>query len=204
MKKFLLILFVMANFLSISAQEKIGEYKLSYFPKDTFDIYADVSNDGDFTYFIFGESKEPGKKVGFILEKKDINSFITELRSIEDKFEEWSNTAKTNSVTNYSKNFDTKFKKVGVFFIFGAEWHFNFTKFKPYFKVTDQGICLAVFNVDEITDYSNRFIHHNGFMIAFQNKKEIEDFINVLDPEKLLKKAAEQKADQSAKDALFK
>lgn len=41
-------------------------------------------------------------------------------------------------------------------------------------------------------------------MIAFQNKKEIEDFINVLDSEKLLKKAAEQKADQSAKDALFK
>ena len=62
MKKFLLILFVMANFLSISAQEKIGEYELSYFPKDTFDIYADVSNDGDFTYFIFGESKDLVRK----------------------------------------------------------------------------------------------------------------------------------------------
>ena len=200
MKKNLFLLLTALFCVHLSAEEKVSEYYLSYFDK-VYEIEASFPKNGKFTYYIYCPSKESShNQCGFYIESKELETFISCLRSIEPKFEEWSATAMSNRVTNYDKDFDVNFKRVGTFFLYGSKWCFSGTKFAPYFRVTEKGDCLVVFNVGKMTASSNQFMHHKGFMIAFKSIKEIEDFISALSPDNVLKKEEER----ANKDELFK
>lgn len=201
MKKIVLIFLVLFNCMMGFAQKKVGEYSMEYFKDEpTYDIEATEPKNGKFTFYIYCCSLDSEKEVGFSIDSKDLEKFVESLRSIEDKFEEWTKTAKDNNVTDYDKDFGAKFKSVSVFFKYVSKYHFTYVKFSPYFRVTKDGECLAVFRTRELTASDNRFMHHDGFMMAFSSKQEIEDFINALDPNPILSKESKNEAT----DNLFK
>ena len=200
MKKLFLLL-IAALYCTLGfAQKKVNEYSMEYFKDKAYNIEASEPKNGKFTFYIYCPSLDSEEEVGFYIDSKELDGFFASLRSIEDKFEEWTKTAIDNNVTDYDKDFDAKFKMVKVFFKYGSKYHFTSMKFSPYFKVTKDGTCLAVFRARQLTASDNRFMHHDGFMLAFSNKKEIEDFITALDPLSILNKESENKA----KDDLFK
>lgn len=202
MKKLVLLFLVAFNSLVVFAQKKVNEYSMEYFKGNgtTYDIEATEPKNGKFTFYIYGCSSSSQKEVGFYVDSKDLENFVESLRSIENKFEEWKKTAKDNDVTDYYKSFDIKFKSVGVFFKYGRKYHHTSVSFKPYFKVTNDGDCLAVFKSGELTASDNRYMHHDGFFLVFLSKQEIEDFIKALDPTLVLSK--ESKKEET--DNLFK
>ena len=183
------------------AEEKISDYSMSYFGEKTYDIEVTPVKNGSFTFYIYCEPKGNTEKIGFSLKSKKVEEFCSQLNAIKPKFEEWSKTAKDNSVTNYDKQFDTSFSSVDVFFLYGSKWCFTYgIRFKPYFKVTKDGECLIVFNVGELTAASNKFMSTKGFMMVFKSSDEIDDFIKALDTQRVLNKGE----NDQKKDDLFK
>ena len=180
-------------FISINlyAEEKVSEYTMSYFNK-TYNIEATTVKNNEFKYYIYCESKDRHELVGFSIDNYQIQYFIEQLRSIEGKFEEWSKTAKGNNITSYDKQFDTNFKYVNTFWQYGSQWCFSSVKFRPYFKVTDDGETFVVINVREMTDSSNRYMTSEGFLIVFTSVNEIEDFIKSIDPTHAINRTMEQ------------
>lgn len=211
MKKVFLGIFAMFFSLSLIAEDKVSEYSMSYFVKNTpyfgkktYDIEASAVKNGSFTFYIYCEPKEEGsiEKIGFSLKSKEVEDFCNQLNSIKPKFAEWSKTAKDNNVTNYDKEFDTNFRPVDAFFSsYGSKWYFTYNiLFRPYFKVMENGECLIVFNTGELTAASNRYMKSKGFLMAFKSEKEIDDFIKALNIQKVLNKAKKD----VEKDNLFK
>ena len=150
MKKVFLGIFAMFFSLSLIAEDKVSEYSMSYFVKNTpyfgkktYDIEASAVKNGSFTFYIYCEPKEEGsiEKIGFSLKSKEVEDFCNQLNSIKPKFAEWSKTAKDNNVTNYDKEFDTNFRPVDAFFSsYGSKWYFTYNiLFRPYFKAIGPG-----------------------------------------------------------------
>lgn len=198
MKKLLLLGVSFVFSLFVMAEEKVSEYSMSYFggygDQEVFDIEASSVKNEKFSFYIYCSPKG-GKtdKIGFILKSKEVKEFCEQLNAIKPKFEEWSKTAKDNNVTNYDKKFDTDFSSTNAFFLYGSKWCFSYSfKFKPYFKVTNDGECLVVFNIGELTSVSNRFMTNKGFMMVFKSSQEIDAFIQALDVDKVFKKGEEK------------
>lgn len=59
---------------------------------------------------------------------------------------------------------------------------------------------MAIFKSPKLTADDNRFMDHDGFMIPFSNKEEIEEFIKALDPAPVLS----TESTNAAKNDLFK
>jgi hypothetical protein len=203
MKKLAILLFATICCTLCFAQKKVTEYSVDYATKNgkpSFDIEATEPKNGKFTFYIYAWSLDSEPQVGFSIDSKKLPDFFTSLRAVGDKLEEWSKTAKENNVTDYDKKFDVKFGAYTAFFKYGRNWHFCGFKFSPYFKVTKDGECLAVFKSYKLTASDNRFMNHDGFMIPFSSKEEIEDFIKALDPDPILN----TEGANAAKDDLFK
>ena len=199
MKKVLLLLFALLATSNVFAEKKVSEYNSSYFGK-TYDIESTDVKNGSFTYYIYCESKDSfHKTVGFSLKSSEIPNFVKNLQVIKEKFAEWTQVAKDNKVTDYDKTFDVSFKSVSCFFLYGKDWHFTNTRFKPYFKVTNESEYLVVFNVGELTARDNQFMDVDGFMIVFQDGNEIDEFIQAIDPSHAL----ESSDTRNKKDVLF-
>lgn len=197
MKK--VILFIMVFIcINMYAEDKVSEYTMSYFNK-TYNIEATTVKNGEFKYYIYCQSMDRHELVGFSIDNYQIEYFIEQLRSIEGKFEEWSKTAKDNNITNYNKKFDTNFKYVNTFWQYGSQWCFSSAKFRPFFKVTDDGGTYAVIYVGEMTASSNEYMTSDGFLIVFASIDEIESFIKAIDPTHAINRTIEQ----SNKDNLF-
>lgn len=200
MKKLFLLALVLGFSVVSFAQEKFSEYDMSYFNKK-YDIEVGTIKNGNCSFYIYCEPKDNTKKVGFILESKNVESFCNQLNSIKQKYSEWTKTAKDNNVTSYDKKFDVNFKSVSAFFLYGSKWCLSYAiSFKPYFKVTSDGECLVVFNVGELTASSNRFMTVKGFMMAFNSLDEIDEFIKAFD----LQKMQDNEMKEKEKDNLFK
>ena len=203
MKKLVVMLIAALYCTCGFAEKKVSEYSLAYtrnIGETSFDIEATEPKNGKFTFYIYCWSMDSEKKVGFSIESKKLPEFFTALRAVGEKQEEWTKTAKDNNVTDYDKQFDVKFASNSAFFKYGKDWHFCGFRFSPYFKVTKEGECLAVFKSNKLTANDNRFMHHDGFAIPFSNKEEIEDFIKALDPAPILN----SEGTNAAKDELFK
>lgn len=202
MKKFIMALVcLMTMVLSVNAEKKVSEYSQSYFGK-CFDIEASAVKNGSFTFFINCLSAEDNStdRCGFTLESDRVEDFINTIKSVKEKFVEWEKTARDNNITDFDKHFDVKFKSVIGYFQYGKSYHFSKFTFKPYFKVTSTGSCVAVFKSGELTASDNRFIDYDGIYLTFTSASEFDDFINALDINKVLNKENVEKT----KGSLFK
>ncbi len=201
MKKLLLTFIAMIAFLNANSQTKVSEYSSAYF-NETYAVNATMPKNDKFTFYIDCASAET-KKVddcGIIIPSDKLDGFINRLRSMEEKFEEWTKTAKENNVTNYDKDFDINWGMYKYYFKYGSNWHFCSATLKPYFKVTSDGQCLVVFNSRKLTASDNRFMTYEGVYIVFTSSDEIENFIASIDANNVY----EKQKNQENKDELFK
>ena len=192
-KKFVFILIAFCICKLSSAEEKVGEYYMSYFNK-SYDIEASAVKNGSFDFYIYTHPAEMSQRIGFSLRSSSVENFKSYFDNIKTKFVEWSQTAKDNNVTGFDKDFDCERMPVYVFFNYGSKWHFCYKNINPYFKVTDSGECLIVIHVGKITASDNKYIDSEGFYMAFTSTNELDDFLNSLDVKKILQKDEEKES----------
>lgn len=200
MKKLLVMAFIMLTAFQVQAQKKVSEYSMSYLEGMTYDVMATIVKNGNFDYYVNCASFERKDDiVGIVISSKSLNNFVDCLRNLEGKFTEWSETAKKNNVTDYSKEFDVNFPSTSCYFKYG-DFHFAFNrKMKARFVVTSEGRCLAILAIRDLQASDNRFMDHDGLLIAFSSVDEIESFIKAIDPQNAL----DNDKNETEKEKLF-
>lgn len=181
----------------MNAQTIIDEYTSEYLEK-SYSIAVNEENN-ELTVFIYTRRELSSSEVLFDIKGVDrINDFINSLTAVRNKFEEWRKVAKDNNVTDFEKDFDISFPNVVIAW-YGSQWWFDFfAKLKPYFRVTSDGTPLVVFH-DKVSASSNEYITEEYFLI-FTSEKEINSFINKINPMSLRDKLNKK----HAPDELFK
>lgn len=184
MKKHFLVLLALVLSLSINAQEAVDSYYSSYLKED-YEILASTDNGVLKIYLNVGGEYESDNVI-FMMEDKKINEFINSLKQVKIKYQEWSETAKNNNITEMDKEFDIDFPRVDVAW-FSSDWWFSFNSIlNPYFKVTSSGKCLVVFT-NKVTSSSNKYIDKKYYLV-FSNAKEIDELTNKINPASLKEK----------------
>ncbi len=198
MKKLFLLTLLALVSISVSAQEVVGHYTSAYFKKD-FEIMA-YNKDSELKLYIQVMGEREHHNVVLIIDgENSINSFISSLTSIRDKYAEWSKVAKDNNVGKYSKNFDITFNKFKVAWYYGSEWEFDYyEKPTPKFMITEDGDVLMVV-YSEATASDNEYITEEYYFVL-ASINEFNELIDKIQPS-VLKSKLEEKA---VPDELFK
>lgn len=182
-KKFLMVLALILPF-SINAQEVKDSYYSSYFEKDC-KISASIDK-GELSILFNVMGEYNSDDVRFMIKGEKINEFINSLEQVKSKYQEWSEIAKTNNVKGMDKYFDVDFPRIDIAW-YSSDWWFAFrSRLTPYFKVTDSGKCLVVFN-EEVVSSNNKYIDQRYYLV-FSSTKEIDELIDKLNPVAIIMK----------------
>ena len=183
MKKFLLVLCLLAFILPIKAEQKVGEYTNSYFSK-TFSIEAAEKNNKIESVYI-GIPTDLESRTAFIEVKgKELELFKTALELARDKFSEWKKVAKENNVTEMRKEMGISFPKVTIAW-HGAKWWFSFgNKINLKFLILDDGRMVATWS-PKVTSSSNRYIDQQIYFV-FGDEEDFNGIISQLDSQRIL------------------
>lgn len=197
MKKFLLFLSLCIMSVTGFCEDVIGYYNMSYFSSgSTCQIEASKPKNGDFTYFIQIKGEKSYDKVYISLESKEVDRFIESLNNIKSKYIEWCNIAKSNNVTDMSKEFPFKLKISYAWL--GAEWWFSGTYvLSPKFMVLDSG-QMVVALIKTAKAFDNEYIKKETYLVL-SSAEEIDTLISALDT----KKVFEHYNSQKNKESLF-
>lgn len=185
MNKFILLNFLLMLSMLVFAEKLVGEYYSSYWNKK-FDIEASEIKKEKFSIYIQVPAKNDNTKAMLEFSSSDIEDLKGTLLAIKDKFNEWSQIAKDNNVTDMSKDMDFKLPSSTICW-YGSKWFFSFGhRLQPRFLVLDDGRHIITF-LKKATSSSNRYIDETIYWV-FASPEEIEDFISVLDIEKIKEK----------------
>lgn len=169
---------------SINAQEVKDSYYSSYFEKDC-KISASIDK-GELSILFNVMGEYNSDDVRFMIKGEKINEFINSLEQVKSKYQEWSEIAKTNNVKGMDKYFDVDFPRIDIAW-YSSDWWFAFrSRLTPYFKVTDSGKCLVVFN-EEVVSSNNKYIDQRYYLV-FSSTKEIDELIDKLNPVAIIMK----------------
>jgi hypothetical protein len=182
MKKSILSL-VLIFCLNAVAQKNYETYT-SHLSSQPFEIKIEVKNEKQYYVYIdmysFDKSSEKG---GIYLDAKQIYSFLENLSKAKEKYVEWVQISKENNLKQASKEMTFKFNS-GAYFKYGG-WNFQFNKPCSFsYNLIGENHYLMI-NTNKIYSSSNRYITHDGFVIAFKSPEEIDAFINLFAEEKL-------------------
>lgn len=202
MKKFL---FIMVAFIAMTfqaqAQKEVSNYSIGN-GQITFKVKSSGVENNKFSYYIETLSFERGDEigeVGFVVESKNIDCFISAVKEMKTKFIEYQKTSIQNNVTDYSKELNINFPKMEGFFWYG-EWHFDFNRTPSCkFMVGKDGRCTMGIILGNLQASDNRFIKHDGAYIFFTSVEDFDSFINAIDP----KHAYNSAQVKQTTDALF-
>lgn len=171
-----------------SAQDKYAEYDCSYLGQ-TYDI--SVSQDkGKTTLWVDIFSSDKLSDVcGLMLTDKNTDDFIAAIKEAKEKYNEWVSVAKTNKVTDVTKEMNVESKNVNCYFKYGSKWCFDFNE-KPVYKflvreVEGQTHYLLMVIVSGLQSSSNEFMKHDGGAIIFASAEEIDEFLALIAPDKV-------------------
>lgn len=182
----------------VKAQEKISDYKSSYFSKEYKVEVGKLDKKGAFTFYIEVPPQDDTKTIAMMLESGDQPKFIISLNEAKTVYEKWVSTAKSNSVTNLAKDISVKFSHVAAAFTYG-EWKFDYyVTIRPRFKIVEDKYLLII-GSDELVASSNQFMKSEGFFMVFESVAEVDDFIKAID----LGMAQEFLKKKSSKEELF-
>ena len=192
---FLLLVFFLSAF-SLYAEKKVASYTLFGREKD---IEAYVNNKNALVIFIEVDGEYKSDRVMIRIEgEKNIQALASAWEEVKNKYIEWADVAKQNSVTDFKKSYTVTFPKCEIWWT-GTKWRSTFTGsyMKPLFMVTEKG-SMSTSCAGNATAYDNEYITQKWFQI-FQSPDEIQTLIDALDPQQI-KKVLE--GDTNA-DALF-
>jgi hypothetical protein len=188
--------------LDIQAQDKFTSYDNSYIGK-TYEIQISADEKDKFSLYIEAMSfdKLHGKG-GITIDQKQQQEFINALVEAKLKYDEWLKTAKENNIKELDKSMTIK-SKAGGYFLYGSKWNFQFlVNLKFDFKIIESNNeikYLLLIRTGELQSSTNQFMKVDGFALVFSSSKEIDEFMNAISTDKIMKYV-----NQPKKDALFK
>ena len=188
--------------LDIHAQDKFTSYDNSYIGK-TYEIQISADEKDKFSLYIEAMSfdKLHGKG-GITIDQKQQQEFINALVEAKLKYDEWLKTAKENNIKELDKSMTIK-SKAGGYFLYGSKWNFQFlVNLKFDFKIIESNNeikYLLLIRTGELQSSTNQFMKVDGFALVFSSSKEIDEFMNAISTDKIMKYV-----NQPKKDALFK
>lgn len=182
MKRFFLFIALVLCTMSANAEKIVGTYKMAEMPRE---IEAAFDDNGALDVYVevLGEN-ENDKVMILISGENDLNQFISKLEYCKEKFKEWEKVAKTNNVTDYSKEFDVTFPDIEIYW-WGEEWFSTFSRnyLKPLFFVGSDG--KASFGASgKVKDWFNEDIDQQWYLIL-KSESEFDELIDALNPEKI-------------------
>lgn len=200
--KRIIILFILFFPITAYTQEVFATYEMSYFNcgKTTYEMLAEIKNDKIDKIYIEGSSFDAStKKTVLIIEGAHISKFGDYLKAAKDKYIEWTKTAIDNNVKDLNKVIPLESQvKYMVGFIYG-DWNFaRNVNLQSRFRVSD-GFHLLILDTGKLTSMTNEYIQNDGFVIVFNNIKEIDYLLNKISKENLDKVAN----DKVNKESLF-
>ena len=162
------------------------EIKYMFLSKETSATILIESVGVDNSYIAFKDSK--------------LDSFVSGLKKMRDKYIEWSKTAKENNITSMTKEMDYPFEPTGfgAVFLYGS-WHsadgFCYNM-KPHFMVKDGGKTIAVVFYQSVKASTNEYIE-GEVSLVFQNTQDFNSLITKLSDGTLKAKIANEKKQKS-------
>lgn len=178
-------LIILVSQSTVVAQQKFDSYLSSYFKNKEFDIKLAIENELKYTLYIDMQSKEGINNGGMILTHDSHQEFIDSLTKAKNKFVEWTNVAKTNKVTEVTKQIELDFSPPACYFRIGDNkyTHRN-SNFVFIFNIEDSNPSLSIWT-QNLKATENRYITHEGFLLIFRTEKEITDFLNKISVQKV-------------------
>lgn len=188
--------------IGFAQNENFGEFQMSYFKTKSNHYIQLTDKNGELErIFIEGFSMDNTSNDGmFIIDVKKIEQFKAYLTEMKNKYVEWTETAKTNNVTELDKEIPYSNKNTySAGFKYGS-WQFDFSVTPTArFKIIDKEILLII-ESQKLQSSSNRYIDSKGLVLVFSSVNEIQDLINQLD----ITKMNESIKKDTSKNDLFK
>lgn len=198
MKKLLLFATLLLA-VAFSAQTQVATYQASYWP-DRAEYKIEVSDKNGEIDRVWIDTRTLDRvstQAYLLIDAKKMPDFISFLQFSKTKYDEWSQTAKANNVTELNKVIEHEKRfNTGAAFKYG-KWQFdNSNNITSKFLIIE-GKKLLVISTGELQSTSNQFMKNDGIVLIFSESAEIQDFINKLDLAKLTEaiKTKDQKQD---------
>jgi len=186
MKKLLLTLIILSISSSIFAQtQQIGTYPMGWLRKPGYISVSDIRKQ-NFTVNIQVEAMYDFTNAWISVRSRDLDRFVRFLTQVRDKYAEWSETAKTNNVTNTSVLMDFWSPRIRTSWQVGTSSFFNDYKIRAKFMVLRDGSPIIDFSFTA-THITNRFIKEE-IKWAFLLPSQLDELISQLDPGAIRKK----------------
>ncbi len=198
MKKLLLSLILFCTFQLLRAQDKVGEYSMSYYQsKPTYAV--NYAKDG--SYYVYAAPLKGNYEGGMVIANKDVEKMREVFLTARDKFVEWSSVARQNSVTKLTKEMELPQLRLQYYWRFGSNWYFDFNQIPVFrFMVFEDGSHFLTVSSGKLQSATNQFIDSDGFLMVFSSAEEVNEFLACFDPERI-KQVQEAK---QATEELFK
>ena len=174
--------------LNVKAQDKFTTYDNSY-AKKTYDIQISLKDNDKFTFYIEAMSLDKlHEKGGFMVDDKKYQGFIDALNEAKSKYQEWEQTAKSNSVKELDKEMPIK-SKVAGYFLYGSDWHFQYIVNLTFdFKILESDgeiKYLLIVRSGKMQSSSNQFMDVDGVVLIFTSANEIQEFVDSISLNKI-------------------
>ena len=188
MKKLIVMIMTLICAVSLNAQEKFNTYENQYNGK-TYDISVGFNDKGTFDLYIDALSLDDSHETGgIIINTKRYEDFLIALRESKIKFQEWSEIANKNNVTDLEKTMSMTVKS-SAYFLYGRDWQFDFLVPLQFdFRVLEIEKSIKhylIIRTNELTSSSNQYMQVDGFILVFESITDIDNFINVISIEKI-------------------
>jgi hypothetical protein len=170
-------------------QEKFGVYTTSL-EITTHDIKIERLSNGKFNLHInTGSTDAISKEAGIIVSSKRYEKFINALNEAKLKYEEWTNTAKANSVTDLTKKMDA-YTRQDAFFYLNSERHLVYNIDLAFvYNISKNSSNVISYSMavgsGTLKSSKNQFITNDGAMIIFASIEEINAFIDAISLDKI-------------------
>jgi hypothetical protein len=162
------------------AQDKIGMFEMLYF-SDNPAYGIEATEPGDF-YVECASLDKLIKRGGVLIEAQNLEGFKEALSAARDRFIEWSDVAKLNSVAELDKEMEISSPSVKGYW-FQGKWKFDYSQALSYrFKILADGRHVLIINTGKLQAADNQFMDHDGMALVFTTAAEVDSLIAALDP----------------------
>lgn len=185
--------------LSVSAQEKLAEYTLSYYKDRPAQSVSYSAKDA--SYYVSMPSVDKHDKGGMIVKTKEVEQMREVFIAARDKFVEWSAVARQNSVGKLTKDMELTPLRLSYYWSSVRDWYFDFNQIPNFrFMVFEDGSHYLVISSGKLNSSTNQYIDSSGFLLVFSSADEVNAFLECFDPQKLI----ELQQKKEATEELFK
>lgn len=197
--KTILVLFVGLISMMTFGQEEFGSYNSSYVNK-SYEVSVAQKERGGYSVYVDMMSLDNlSNKGGIIITEKQHSKFISVLNDAKGKLVEWAATATENDVKDVNKAMPYK-TKVDAYFKYGSKWNFQFSINLTFDFTVIGGESLLIVRTGKLVSSSNRYMTHDGFIFAFKDENEIDEFLDMISVDKVAEYINKPKATDLFKD----